>query len=123
MKGGPVQYHDGFRQLLPGRRWRKRIKPWRQARRAVGQIIAALKINPLLVPQAAIVALPGTKADALPFPPSPHLLTKEDLTPANLARKLEALLPQLDPAAAEALAPALERITEALTPPPNGRGA
>ncbi len=116
VKGGRVHYYDGFRQQLArGQGWRKRVEPWRQAQRAVGQIITALKINPLLIPQAAMVALPGTYAAALPFPPTPHLLTKEDLTPADLARKLEALLPRLDPAAAQALAPALERITQALT--------
>jgi hypothetical protein len=122
VKGGRVHYHDGFRQQLAGGlRWQKRIQPWGQAQRAIGQIITALKINPLLVPHAAMVALPGTFADALPFPPAPHLLTAEDLTPADLARKLEALLPRLDPAASEALAPALDRITQALTPPPDER--
>jgi hypothetical protein len=86
-------------------------------------MIAALKINPLLVPQAAIVALPGIRAAALPFPPTPHLLTKEDLTPAELASNLEALLPRLEPAAAQALTPALERIMEALTPLPEEKRA
>ncbi len=69
-------------------------------------------------PQGTLFALPGTKVDALPFPPRPHMLTAEDLAPTRLAAKLEALLPRLDPAASKALAPALERITEALTPQP-----
>jgi hypothetical protein len=85
--------------------WRKRFESWRQ-----GVSAPSAKSSPrstsirFLVPQAVMIALPSTNADSLPFPPG-HLLTKEDLTPVDLARKLEALLPRLDRAAAEAIAP------------------
>ena len=108
-------------QLAGGQHWRKRIEPWGQAQRALAQALAALKLNPLLIPQASMLAMPAMRADTLPFPRGPHMLTAEDLAPARLARKLEALLPRLDPAAGAALAPALESLTKALTLPADER--
>lgn len=59
VKGGRVRYHDGFRQRVTApSRDSKRIQPWRQAQRAVGQMIAALEINPLLIPPASVSCWP-----------------------------------------------------------------
>ncbi len=77
----------------------------------------ALGLNPIAIPQAAMLALPAMRRDAFPFAPGPHMLTAEDLAPAELARKLDALLPRLDPATCAALAPALETVATALTRP------
>jgi hypothetical protein len=115
VKGGRLIYRGGFRQPLAGRPWTKRIEPWLQSHRALTQIFAALGINPLSVPQARMAAMPGTRAGELPFPSGPHLLTAEELEPRQLARKLEALLPRLDPVAGAALGPTLDTLAEALT--------
>jgi hypothetical protein len=122
VKGGLVRYRNGFRQRLAGsgrgaERWHKRIAPWQQAGRAVAHALAALRINPVAVPQAFVAVLPATHRDALPFAPPPHLLTSEDLRPASLAAKITALLPPLDPAASAQLAAAMDRIAAALARP------
>jgi hypothetical protein len=105
VKGGRIQYRDGFRQWLPGQRWPKRIEPWMQARRALQQTYAALGLNTVAIPCVPLLAVPATSRDAFPFPVPPHMLTVEDLAPAILARKLERLLPRLDPGVRVALAP------------------
>ncbi len=117
VKGGRLTYRGGFRQPLAGTAYAKRIEPWLQSRRALAQILAALDLNPLAVPHASIVAMPGTFAATLPFPSAPHLLTSEELEPRHLADKLEALLPPLDAGARAALSPALGAIADAVTPP------
>jgi hypothetical protein len=117
VKGGRVDYRGAFRQHIPGQRWWKRVEPWGQAQRGLAQALAALKLNPVAIPQAAMLALPVTPPDAFPFPPAPHMLTAEDLAPALLAQKVGALLPPLDPATSVQLAPALDRIAAALTCP------
>ncbi len=118
VKSGRVCCRSGLRQQLSGgQRWQKRIEPLGQAQRALAQALAALGLNPIAVPQAAMLALPAMRRDAFPFAPGPHMLTAEDLAPAALARKLDALLPRLDPATCAALAPALETVATALTRP------
>jgi hypothetical protein len=116
VKGGRVHYRAGFHQHFPGERWSKRIEPWMQARRALQQTYAALGLNTVAIPCVPLVALPATARDALPFPP-PHMLMLEDLAPVPLARKLDILLPRLDPATRDALAPTFESILAALTRP------
>jgi hypothetical protein len=64
-----------------------------------------------------MLAMPGMRRDAFPFPTGPHMLTAEDLAPGALVRKLDALLPRLDPATCAALAPALDSIAAALIRP------
>ena len=86
-----------------------------QTQRALAQALAALGLNPLAIPQAFVVVLPTMKSSAFPYALGPHMLTVEDLTPAVLARKLEALLPRLDLATCAQIAPALESIAAALT--------
>jgi hypothetical protein len=118
VKSGRVSYRKGLRQQLAGgQRWHKRIEPWGQAQRALAEAFAALGLNPIAIPQAFMLALPAMRRDALPFASAPHMLTAEDLAPAALARKLDALLPRLDPATRAALAPAFENIAAALTRP------
>jgi hypothetical protein len=116
VKGGRLHYRDGFRQSLAGKQpWSKRIEPWLQSRRALAETIGAAELNPFNIPQAVMLAMPHTRADMLPFPATPHMLTAEEIVSSRLARKLERLLPRLDPAGRAALAPALESLASALT--------
>jgi hypothetical protein len=113
-----------LRQSLAGRQHgSKRVEPWVQSHRALAETIAALHLNPLRIPQAVMLAMPHTRADRLPFPAPPHMLTAEELVPARLARKIEALLPRLDATGSSALAPALASLAKALTPPPKDKRA
>ena len=114
VKGGRTYYRGGFRQQIPGQAWGKRIEPWQQAGRALTHALAALGLNPLAIPVAAMFALPAVKRATLPFPPAPHMLTAEDLPPLRLATKFTTLLPPLDAAASAQLASRLDTIAAAL---------
>jgi Nuclease-related domain len=121
VKGGRFAWRGDWRQPLAGTRFAKRIEPWLQSHRALAEILVAFRLNLLADPHASIVAMPATSAGAIPFPSVAHMLTSEELEPRRLARKLEALLPRLDPAAAAALEPALDAIAGALARPADRR--
>jgi hypothetical protein len=117
VKGGLVQYRDGFRQWLPNQRWPKKIEPWMQAARALQQTLAALHLNQIVIPCAPVLAVPHRRRDQFPFELPPRMLTAEDLGPAALARKLDTILPRLDRATQDKLAPTLKPSS----PPSPGR--
>jgi hypothetical protein len=119
VKGGLVQYRDrdGFRQWLPNQRWPKKIEPWMQAGRALQQTLAALHLNQIVIPCAPVLAVPHRRRDQFPFELPPRMLTAEDLRPAALVRKLDTLLPRLDRATEDRLAPIFETILAALSRP------
>jgi hypothetical protein len=67
VKGGLVQYRRRLRPRLAGPgRGAKCVEPWQQAGRALIQVLAALAINPLAIPQAAMLALPAMRAPSVP---------------------------------------------------------
>ncbi len=117
VKGGPIQYRDGFRQWLPDENFPKLIQPWMQAGRAMQQAFAALKLNAITVPFVPVFAAPHMRRHQFPFELPPRMITAENLASVPLARKLDGLLPRLDGATREKLAPVFESIIAALTRP------
>jgi hypothetical protein len=96
VKGGRIQYRDGFPQWIPNQRFPKKIEPWVQARRALQQTYAVLHLNPIAIPCAVVLAMPNMRREQFPFEVPAHTITAEDLAPTVLARKLDTLLPRLD---------------------------
>lgn len=101
VKGGLVHVSRGsFRQAIHtmhGQRGhRKRVEPFAQVKRALGELWQKTGIASGAVPTFIMAAFPSMSANAYPWSNAMHLLTREDFDdPARLARRLQDALPVL----------------------------
>lgn len=113
VKGGMVHARRGaFRQVISANGQRKRIDPFGQLNRAVGDVWAAAGLLPDALPLHRCVWLPQMYQAGLPWQATAHILTCETLATAVLVAVVEAALPATGSAVVRDL---VERLRQVLT--------
>lgn len=113
VKGGMVHDKRGtFRQLVSKSGQRKKIDPFGQLKRAVGDLLTAAGVE-VAVPMHQAIWLPDMGQGGLRWQPSDHILTREHLSPSQVAGLMVRVLPPLDDMQ---LRSAVERVMKVLLP-------